>query len=85
MTPKDSHSYSDGVVCADSAQYSSFNPLVTPYDGGPTIPLSDPTIVHTNNPALILGEFLYFALSLQLRSNSSIPPRAEPYTHESCR
>ena len=41
------HSYSDGVVCADSATYSDFIPLVTPFSGRPTMTLSDATFVHT--------------------------------------
>jgi hypothetical protein len=35
------------LVCADSASYSDFIPLVTPFSGKPTINLSDPTYVHT--------------------------------------
>lgn len=41
------HSYSDGVVCADSASYSDFSPLVRPFTGRPTIEWSDPEYVHT--------------------------------------
>jgi hypothetical protein len=41
------HSYSDGVVCADSATYSDFIPLVTPFSGRPTMTMSDATFVHT--------------------------------------
>jgi pimeloyl-ACP methyl ester carboxylesterase len=41
------HSYSDGVVCADSASYSDFIPLVTPFSGRPTINWSDSGYVHT--------------------------------------
>jgi hypothetical protein len=42
-------SYSDGVVCADSAQYSSFIPLVAPFSGSPSLTWSDPGCVHTTN------------------------------------
>jgi pimeloyl-ACP methyl ester carboxylesterase len=42
-------SYSDGVVCADSAQYSGFIPLVAPFSGSPSLTWPDSGYVHTTN------------------------------------
>ena len=45
------HSYNDGVVCSDSAAYSDFIPLVTPFSRGPDTRWTDPShqYVHTTS------------------------------------
>ena len=60
--PKDSlHSSSDGVVCTDSALYSAYSPLVTPFTSSqrPSIQWSDSTYVHTRTYAGWGSEFIF--------------------------